>query len=235
MKHKNGNWYWLESREIIHMRKPDGSPKQIFGAIRDITEQKEATNNLRTNEKSLKKAQEVAHLGNWSWDLQTNKLMWSEENYKIFGLSKDVVPTYENFEKTIHPDDFELVNKSVEKTIKDGKSYNIDFRIILPGNKVRTVNAIGEVIYDEMTKKPLTFFGTVQDITGRKEVEEKLSFQSSLLEQVHNGIIAVDFDYKIIYWNKFAEKLYQWKSEEVLGENIVELLLINQELNFQFS
>ena len=63
-----------------------------------------------------------------------------------------------------------------------------------------------------------------QDITERKGVEEKLSFQSSLLEQVHNGVIVIDLDNKIIYWNKFAEELYQWKSEEVLGKNIVELL-----------
>lgn len=66
--------------------------------------------------------------------------------------------------------------------------------------------------------------GLFTDITERKRAEEQVAFQASLLEQVHNGVIAVDSDNKITYWNKYAEELYQWKSEEALGKSIVELL-----------
>ncbi len=62
------------------------------------------------------------------------------------------------------------------------------------------------------------------DITERKKAEEKIRFQASLLKQVRNGIIATDLDAKIIFWNEYAEKLYQWKEEEVIGQNIVTLL-----------
>jgi PAS domain S-box-containing protein len=63
-----------------------------------------------------------------------------------------------------------------------------------------------------------------RDITERKQAEEKLAFQASLLEQVHNGVIALDLDNKILFWNKFAEELYQWTSAEAVGKNIIELL-----------
>ena len=66
--------------------------------------------------------------------------------------------------------------------------------------------------------------GLFTDITERKRAEEKLAFQASLLEQVHNGIIALDLNNKITYWNKYAEELYQWTREEAVGKDIVELL-----------
>ena len=69
------------------------------------------------------------------------------------------------------------------------------------------------------------------DITRRKQVEEelkesekKLAFQASLLEQVHNAIIVIDFDNIIKYWNKHAEEIYQWTNKEAIGKNIINLL-----------
>ena len=68
------------------------------------------------------------------------------------------------------------------------------------------------------------FTGIIRDITEHKRAKEELAFQASILEQVHNGVIAVDLNDKIIYWSNSSEELYQWKSEEVIGKNIVELL-----------
>jgi PAS domain S-box-containing protein len=65
---------------------------------------------------------------------------------------------------------------------------------------------------------------TVTDFTERKKADIQLAFQSSLLEQVHNGVIVIDFNNTILYWNKFAEHLYQWNSSEAIGENIIALL-----------
>jgi PAS domain S-box-containing protein len=62
------------------------------------------------------------------------------------------------------------------------------------------------------------------DITERKQLENKSHIQSSLLEQIHNALITIDFNNNILSWNKHAETLYQWTSEEAVGKNIIELL-----------
>jgi PAS domain S-box-containing protein len=63
----------------------------------------------------------------------------------------------------------------------------------------------------------------VEDITERRRTAGQLLFQTSLLDHVRNAVIATDAEGRIVYWNKFAEKLYQWRSEEVLGRNVVEV------------
>jgi len=71
----------------------------------------------------------------------------------------------------------------------------------------------------------------VRDITDQKSATEKMAFQSSLLDQVHNGVIVVDLKYTILYWNKYAQELYQWTSDEAVGKNIVDLLSPEELIN----
>jgi PAS domain S-box-containing protein len=73
-------------------------------------------------------------------------------------------------------------------------------------------------------EKPYQVCTTFEDITERKQAEARLSFQASLLDQVHNGVIVIDFMNSILYWNNFAEELYQWTGSEAVGRNMVELL-----------
>ena len=65
--------------------------------------------------------------------------------------------------------------------------------------------------------------GVAIDVTERKQAEEQIEFQASLLNQVRNAVIATDLDGCIIYWNKHAENLYQWKREEVIGKMIMDV------------
>lgn len=69
------------------------------------------------------------------------------------------------------------------------------------------------------------FVGITTDITERKRSEERIHFKASLLNQVRNAVIATDLEYKVTWWNHFAETLYQWKSEEVLGRNVLDLIV----------
>lgn len=135
-----------------------------------LIQRKITAENLQISEERLKKAEKNAHIGHWEWNIQTSALVWGEENYRIFGLPPQTVPSLENFYCTIHPDDLAFVEQSLEEAWK-GKAYNIDMRIIRPDGVERVVNAMGAVEYD-MKGKPTQMFGTVQDITERKKAEE---------------------------------------------------------------
>ncbi len=129
---------------------------------------------LRGSEASLYEAQRVAHLGNWDWNIQKNQLHWSDEIYRIFGLSpQQFGATYEAFLDSVHHDDREAVKAAVNEALYEKKPYSIDHRIVLPDSTVRTVHGQAEVTFDE-DGKPVWMLGTVQDITDLKRAGEEL-------------------------------------------------------------
>ena len=139
----------------------------------EITERKKAEEALLRSQASLAEAQKIAHLGNWDWDIKNNRLSWSDEIYRIFGLEpQQFSATYEAFLNSVYPDDRALVQKSVDEALYGGKPYSIEHRIVLPDGSVRIVHERAEATFGK-NGKPIQMVGTVQDITEHKQVEEE--------------------------------------------------------------
>ncbi len=135
---------------------------------------KARTTALTRSEARLAEAQQIAHLGNWEWDIVGNELYWSEEIYRIFGLlPQEFGATYEAFLNCVHPGDREFVKKSVNEALNDKKSYDIDHRILLKDTTIRIVHEKAVVIYDD-TGMAARMVGTVQDITKQKRSSEEI-------------------------------------------------------------
>jgi PAS domain S-box-containing protein len=142
--------------------------------IVEIEERKSAVRTLRRVRDSLAEAQRIANLGNWDWDIVKNKLYWSDEIYRIFGLKpQEFGATYEAFMNSVHPDNREYVQQAVDRALYERQPYGIDHRIVLPDGSERIVHEQAEVTFDE-DGKAVRMMGTVQDITDRKQVEEEL-------------------------------------------------------------
>lgn len=183
-KKKNGDIFPAEVS--VGFFELDGQ-KVIQGIIRDITERKRAEVILRETEKRLNQAQEVGKVGTWDWSPNTGELIWSNEIYRILGYTlNEVVPSFELFLEMVHPDDRELLNKSVEKALNNEEPYNIDCRIITNKGLERVANAQGEVIFDEKGQA-LQMLGTFQDITERKKSEEKLKEAKVIADKANDA------------------------------------------------
>ena len=142
---------------------------------------------LRESQTGLAKAQEIAHLGNWDWDIVTNELRWSDEIYRIFGLQpQEFGATYDAFLDLVHSDDRDRVRESVYDALYRSQPYGLDHRILLPDGEVRVVHEDGEVTLDE-TGKPTRMVGTVQDITERKHTEEELRLAKEAAEAANTA------------------------------------------------
>jgi PAS domain S-box-containing protein len=133
----------------------------------------ERTQELKTKEAKLQEAQKLAHLGNWELDLEGDKLTWSEEVFRIFGLDPELPePTILEHRKQIHPDDVQLWLERVEEISQLGNPRDYEIRILRPDGAVRYIYVKTQAIFD--SGKVIKLFGTIQDITDRKLAEDAL-------------------------------------------------------------
>lgn len=149
------------------------SPEKGYfvATFEDITEEKKAEQALRESQTDLNRAQAVAHTGSWRLELRHNTLLWSDETYQIFAIPKGSPMTYEAFLDTIHPDDREYVNQKWKAALQ-GEPYDIEHRIVVDG-EIRWVRERAELEFDK-DGLLVSGFGTAQEITERKRMEQEL-------------------------------------------------------------
>jgi PAS domain S-box-containing protein len=159
---------------------------QAFG--RDITERKMAEHELRGSEDRFSEAQRIGRIGSFehhfvAQHFTNDVLLWSNETCRIFGLDpkKDTV-TAELLISLMHPDDRKQTVETYDKAIAGEKKYSCDYRLLLPNDKIRYVHERGEVAFDS-AGNPVRSFGTVQDITERKQSEEALADSEARLAE----------------------------------------------------
>jgi len=138
---------------------------------RDITERKRAEESLRESEAKLKQAQQIARIGYWERDLIADRITWSEETGRIFGLeSYGGGQSLAQFLDLVHPDDLARFQQALHEALQGSRLFDIEVREVRPDGELRFLHIRDEIVYDE-TGKPSRMFGTVQDITDRKQVE----------------------------------------------------------------
>jgi len=169
LKAKNGEFkHVILSAENISVQEKN----YRFTIAHDITERKNAEKALIRSEAMLKKAQQVAHIGSWELDDQTQELSWSDETFRMFGYDPGTVkPTMELFLKCIHPESMPALLNSIAAARNSKLPYNVDHQIVLPDGQLRFVHEQAEITCDN-AGRPLKWFGTVQDITEKKLIQE---------------------------------------------------------------
>jgi len=131
----------------------------------------ERTADLARSKDSLNEAQRIAQVGSWELDLLSNRLVWSDEIFRIFEIDQTRFgATYEAFLAAIHPEDRATVKDAYSQSLQTRQPYDICHRLLLPDGRVKHVHEKGETRFDP-EGKPIRSVGTVQDITQRHQAE----------------------------------------------------------------
>lgn len=193
---KEERYYECENIPVVS---ENGEIEYILHTYVDVTEKEKAIRHLRSNEKKLLAAQQIAKIGYWKFDLLTGKLFWSEEVYNIFGVNKDGSKlTYELFFQTIHPEDREMFQRERTAALQGKKNMDFEFRVVQPNGILKWIHELGKIKKNEKGE-PITFEGTVQDITDQKLL--KLSLEESNMRYHYASKATFDAIYDWDYIN----------------------------------
>jgi len=165
------------------------------------SERQESITKLRRSQLQLAEAQRIAHIGHWEWDIHTERIIWSDELYRIFGVQADeFVVSYESFLALIHPDDLVYAKGKIAEAYENGRSFSYFHRIIRPDGAVRMIHARVRPIQDGQGNL-IKLYGTAQDMTEQRATELKLAQtvrQLSALNEM-GQVIASSLELSVIY------------------------------------
>ncbi|GEM_PF-639573 len=152
---------------------------EIVGAsaiARDITEQKRLERERRANEERLQMALESGRMGTWDWDVRQDRMIWSPGLEALHGLKPGTFPgTFEAFQADIHPQDRKRVVREILDTLKTGREYRNEYRLVRPDGTVHWVEARGRAIRNDRGE-PIHMMGICMEVTERKRIEHDLRF-----------------------------------------------------------
>lgn len=221
----NGTRRWARTRGEAHVE--DGTTTRVTGMVHDITDRKEMEQKLQESEKRLRRAQRIAHLGNWERDLERDALICSSEVHRIFGWPNDFDVTYETFLNTIHPDDRAEVRQARSKAMDEEDTLDIEYRIQRPDGEQRFIHERGEVYRRD--GHPVRFSGTVLDITDRKKMEQEVRESRLALSEAQKladtGHLTVDFVNNVVDLSNEGSRLLGLDADkQYIVDDLIELV-----------
>jgi PAS domain S-box-containing protein len=193
VRRRDGVYRWFKTRGVP-IRDSKGGIVNWFGSCTDITDAKhteealrharlelekkvaERTTELRRNEAYLAEAQRLTRTGSWALNVASREFVYlSDQYYQIYGLDPDKgMPSLQAIRQRLHSEDRAHTDAIREKALSEGKSYELDYRIVLPDGIVKFIHSVARPVFNASSNSPVEYVGTVMDVTKRKQAEKAL-------------------------------------------------------------
>ena len=225
----DGTDKWLRSIAQV-LRNDDGQPVYVIGTEQNVSEKELLINRLQESERLYKQAQSLAIMGNWSYDLVSGMVSWSDELYGIYELPRDIQPTPEDWDNFVSAEERATVYAQMQIAVAEGKPMDNVHHITLPNGKTKILHRRGEVIYDH-TGKAIKIVGTTQDVTQQYQIQSKLKDSQNLIQKITDATPAIIVTYNVhtglyTYVSEGLEKILGYTVEEVMEKGTAFFLQI---------
>ena len=225
LRTKSGRWLDIEvsSSGIRDKGRYVGS----FDIVRDISAHVEMEESLRASESRLNIAQQIAHIGDWEWNVATNAVRWSDELYRIYGYEPgEIQPDNDFILKTMHPASRNDFLSGLDAALKGERPFEMDYSFFRRDGSIAVIHSIGRVI--DQTGAPRRVLGTVQDVTNQKNAEEKLRDSEekfrNIFDSATDGILIADVSTrKFVDANKSICTMLRCTKEQIIHLGIEDI------------
>lgn len=185
------------------------------------------TKALQESEWRLSRAQAIAHMGDWEWEIATNVVQWSDELYRIYGFEPhEIAPDYGLVLRQMHPDSKEEFLQAIDAALNENKPFEMNYTFFRNDGSEAVLYTTGKVVRDGLGA-PLRMFGVVQDVTGKKLAEEKVQkseeYLRNILDTVDAGFIVVDLNYRILTANRAYCEQVGVNGKQIVGKPCFEV------------
>jgi diguanylate cyclase (GGDEF)-like protein/PAS domain S-box-containing protein len=189
----------------------------------------ERTAALARTQARLVETQELARIGSWEWDVETDAVSWSDELHRIYGVHPgEHEATFAGYLERVHPDDRERVQAAIGDALTDGEGFRFDERIVRPDGRIRTLASRGHVHHDPQGR-PLRMIGICQDVTESRHAERALRDSEErarlIVDAASDAFIATDERDVVTDWNARAQALFGWTRSEAVGRRLADLVV----------
>jgi PAS domain S-box-containing protein len=216
--------------KILHARgetlgDSQGNATTMLGTAQDVTERQTLISQLQQSERLYKQAQALAHIGNWEWNVSQNRISWTDELFRIFGLTPQSMEIiFENYITMIHPEDRELVIRETNRAIQHKIPNEFFHRVLWSNGSVRIVHAKSEVLVNDKGEV-IKLFGTAQDVTVQKLTEKKLTENQTFIQKIADSTPSIIASYNIntgkyVFINEGLKKLLGYEPQRALEEGV---------------
>ena len=179
-RHKKGHTFPVE----VALNPIDtGYSMKVLGSLIDVTERRQAEEELRASAERLSLATHVSKIGVWDFNLEKGVLVWDNQMFEIYGVDPaQFSGTVDDWKNALHPDDLENETAKLQESIQEDVEFNTEFRIIIPKDQsIRYIKANGKALRDH-SGKPTRMIGTNLDVTERRTAEEIIKQNAKDLE-----------------------------------------------------
>ncbi len=176
-----------------------------------------AVDELAAAARRLADAEHLARIGSWEWDIPGNRVTWSDELFRIYGLEPGAIePSYERFIGYVHEDDRDAVDQRNRQAFADHQPFEDVKRVVRADGATILMRTRGEVVTDG-DGNPIRMLGVCEDVTIEEGVRRAKAQLAAIVESSADAIYAVDPRSCVVSWNHAAEELFRVTEADAIG------------------
>lgn len=201
---------------VTERRRSESQLRQAGGELAD---------KIRRRETLLARAEKLAHTGSFEWDALSNRVLWSDQMYQIYGCEPDAFGgTLDAFLSYLHPEDKDQVRATIERAIRERRPFRMRERILRPDGQVRVLDSVGEPLLDAAGNL-IGLSGVCHDITEEYENDRRLSEGEARFRLVVDSIkdyaiFMLDPQGHVVSWNQGGIRIKGYRAEEIIGQHL---------------